>query len=191
MQRLILASASPRRKELLTNLHLPFEISSSNVDESFSPSLSPADAVVELASRKAKFVAEKNGDAYVIGADTIVVFEGDILGKPQDEEEAVSMLSRLSGSTHEVYTGVSIISPEKEISFYEKTLVTFWELTQEEISLYIKSGEPYDKAGSYGIQGFGSYLVKSVNGDYFTVVGLPVSRTARELQKLGYKFPSV
>ena len=191
MQRLILASASPRRKELLTNLHLPFEISSSNVDESFSPSLSPEDAVVELASRKAKFVAEKNGDAYVIGADTIVVFEGDILGKPQDEEEAVSMLSRLSGGTHEVYTGVSIISPEKEISFYEKTLVTFWELTQEEISLYIKSGESYDKAGSYGIQGFGSYLVKSVNGDYFTVVGLPVSRTARELQKLGYKFPSV
>lgn len=189
MQRLILASSSPRRKELLENLHLHFEISSSNVDESFSPELTPEEAVMELASRKASFIAEKERDAFVIGSDTVVVHDGEILGKPTDEAEALSMVKKLSGKTHSVYTGVSIIAPETEIQFYEKTDVTFWELSQEEMDAYIRSGEPFDKAGGYGIQGFGSFLVREITGDYFSVVGLPVSRTVRELRKIGYVLP--
>lgn len=189
MQRLILASSSPRRKELLENLHLQFEISSSNVDESFAPELTPAEAVMQLASRKASFIAEKERDAFVIGSDTVVVFNGEILGKPQDAEEALSMLKKLSGNTHSVFTGVSIIAPEREIQFYEKTDVVFWELSQEEMDAYIKSGEPFDKAGGYGIQGFGSFLVREIKGDYFAVVGLPVSRTVRELRNAGFVLP--
>ncbi|MBY0099125.1 Maf family protein [Mesobacillus maritimus] len=189
MQRLILASSSPRRKELLENLHLTFEISSSNVDESFSPELTPEEAVKELASRKASFVAEKEPDAFVIGSDTVVVHEGDILGKPSDREEALFMLKKLSGQTHSVFTGVCIISPEREIQFYEKTDVVFWELSQEEMDAYISSGEPFDKAGGYGIQGFGSFLVREIKGDYFSVVGLPVARTVRELRRAGYVLP--
>ncbi|KKK33061.1 septum formation protein Maf [Mesobacillus campisalis] len=189
MQQLILASSSPRRKELLENLHLQFEISSSNVDESFSPDLSPSEAVMELAARKARFVAEKHQDAFVIGSDTVVVLDGDILGKPESSEEAYEMLNRLSGKTHSVYTGVAIIAPDSEKLFYEKTDVTFWELSHEEIQTYIQSGEPFDKAGGYGIQRFGSFLVQKISGDYFTVVGLPVSRTVRELKNIGYVLP--
>lgn len=189
MQRLILASSSPRRKELLENLRLKFEISSSDADESFSEELSPAEAVMELASRKSATVAANNPDCFVIGSDTVVVHEGAILGKPAGGQEAFEILKKLSGNTHSVYTGVSIISPEKEIRFYEKTDVTFWELSDEEIDTYIKSGEPFDKAGGYGIQGFGSMLVKEINGDYYTVMGLPVSRLIRELRKIGYILP--
>ncbi|MGM0900237.1 MAG: Maf family protein [Bacillota bacterium] len=189
MQRLILASSSPRRRELLENLHLTFEISSSNVDESFSPDLTPEEAVKELASRKASFVAEKEPNAFVIGSDTVVVHNGDILGKPNDREEALYMLKKLSGQTHSVFTGVSIISPEREIQFYEKTDVVFWELSHEEMDAYISSGEPFDKAGGYGIQGFGSFLVREIKGDYFSVVGLPVARTVRELRHAGYVLP--
>lgn len=189
MQRLILASSSPRRKELLENLHLTFEISSSNVDESFSPDLTPEEAVKILASRKARFVADKEPDAFVIGSDTVVVHGGEILGKPDDQQEALAMLKKLSGKTHSVYTGVSIISPEQEILFFEKTDVVFWELSQEEMDAYISSGEPFDKAGGYGIQGFGSILVREIKGDYFSVVGLPVSRTVRELRHAGYVLP--
>ncbi|TCN24556.1 Maf family protein [Mesobacillus foraminis] len=190
MQRLILASSSPRRKELLENLHLTFEISSSNVDESFDADLSPKQAVMELAARKARFVSNRHQDAFVIGSDTVVVLGGEILGKPASKEEAFHMLKGLSGETHSVYTGVSIISStNKEIQFYEKTDVTFWELSLEEIETYIRSGEPFDKAGGYGIQGFGSFLVREIKGDYYTVVGLPVSRTIRELQKAGFILP--
>ncbi|MBM4762439.1 Maf family protein [Bacillus sp. B15-48] len=189
MQRLILASSSPRRKELLENLHLNFEISSSNVDESFDPKLTPPEIVMELAARKARFIAEKQPNAYVIGSDTVVELNGKILGKPQDHHDAYSMLAELSGKTHSVFTGVSIFSPTKETQFYEKTDVTFWELSHEEIEFYIQSGEPFDKAGSYGIQQLGSYFVREIKGDYFAVVGLPVARTVRELKKSGYLFP--
>lgn len=189
MQRLILASSSPRRKELLENLRLKFEISSSDADESFSESLSPAEVVMELASRKSGTVAQDYPDCFVIGSDTVVVHDGAILGKPESGQEALQMLKKLSGNTHSVYTGVSIISPEKETRFYEKTDVTFWDLSDEEIDTYIKSGEPFDKAGSYGIQGFGSMLVKEISGDYYTVVGLPVSKLIRELRKIGYNLP--
>lgn len=189
MQRLILASSSPRRKELLENLHLAFEISSSDADESFGEELSPSEAVMELAARKSSAVSAKFPDSFIIGADTVVVHEGLILGKPGNRQEASEMLRILSGNIHTVYTGVSIVTPEKEARFYEKTDVTFWELSDEEIDTYIKSGEPFDKAGGYGIQGFGSMLVKQINGDYYTVVGLPVSRLVRELRKIGFILP--
>jgi septum formation protein len=189
MQNLILASSSPRRKELLENLRLTFAISSSDVDESFDPELSPEEIVMELAERKARAVFKQNSDAFVIGSDTIVVANNRILGKPADEAEAVRMLKTLSGSQHEVYTGVCIVSPTSSAKFYEKTEVWFWELTDDEIRSYVQSGEPLDKAGAYGIQQLGSMLVKKINGDYFAVVGLPVARTIRELQRLGYQLP--
>ncbi|EIJ79040.1 Maf-like protein [Bacillus methanolicus PB1] len=189
MQRLILASSSPRRKELLENLHLTFEISKSEVDETFDPGMKPEEIVMELAFRKASFVAEKNPSSFIIGSDTIVVVDGKVLGKPHTKEEAFGMLKLLSGRTHSVFTGVAIVSPEKNATFFEKTDVTFWELTDEEIKAYISTGEPFDKAGAYGIQGFGSILVKQISGDYFSVVGLPVSKTVRELRKAGYSLP--
>ena len=189
MQNLILASSSPRRKELLENLRLTFEISSSDADESFSEDMSPAEVVMELASRKSGAISAKFPDSFIIGSDTVVVHDGTILGKPASGQEAFEILRKLSGNTHSVYTGVSIISPEKEAIFYEKTDVTFWELSDEDIDTYIKSGEPFDKAGGYGIQGFGSMLVKQINGDYYTVVGLPVSRLIRELREIGFILP--
>jgi septum formation protein len=189
MQNLILASSSPRRKELLENLHLTFTISSSEVDESFDPNLTPKEVVMELANRKAQTVFKDNENAFVIGSDTIVVLNNQILGKPADEAEAVSMLKRLSGQQHEVFTGVAIVSSIGTTTFYERTEVWFWELTDDMIRAYVKSGEPLDKAGAYGIQQFGSMLVKKINGDYFAVVGLPVSRTLRELKKAGYQLP--
>lgn len=189
MQTLILASSSPRRKELLQNLNLTFKISSSEVDESFDPGLSPSEVVMELAQRKAQAVFQAHSAAYVIGSDTIVVIHGRILGKPENEAEAVRMLKMLSGNQHDVYTGVSILSPHGTARFYEKTEVLFWELTDDEIISYVQSGEPLDKAGAYGIQELGSMLVKKISGDYFAVVGLPVSRTIRELKKLGYQLP--
>jgi septum formation protein len=189
MQNLILASSSPRRKELLENLHLTFEVSSSDVDESFDPKLTPGEIVMELSMRKAKAVSENYQDSFVIGADTIVVLDDTVLGKPVDKEEAFKMLKALSGKTHAVYSGVSIIYHAKETKFYVKTNVVFWELSDGEIHAYIDTGEPFDKAGAYGIQGFGSMLVKEISGDYFSVVGLPISRTVRELRNLGFAIP--
>ena len=189
MKTLILASSSPRRKELLENLQIPFEVLSSNVDESYNPELTPEEIVKELALRKAKNVAEKRPSDYVIGSDTVVVSDGKVLGKPENQEHAVQMLKSLSGRTHSVYTGVSIFTPNEHIEFYEKTDVMFWELTDDEINGYVATGEPFDKAGAYGIQGFGSMLVKKINGDYFSVVGLPLSKTVRALKKLGFKTP--
>lgn len=189
MQNLILASSSPRRKQLLENLHLSFHVESSEVDETFDPALSPDEIVMELANRKAKAVFEGSPASFVIGADTIVVADGLVLGKPKDGQEAFDMLKKLSGKQHDVYTGVSIVSSHYSNQFFEKTKVFFWELTDEEIEAYVQTGEPLDKAGAYGIQDLGSVLVKKIIGDYFTVVGLPVSRTIRELKKAGYIMP--
>lgn len=186
MQTLILASSSPRRKELLENLHLSFQTVNSEADEQYPEQWTPAQIVTELSLRKAKSVAQKYPHAFVIGSDTIVALDHLVLGKPQSREEAFQMLKSLSGKTHSVYTGVAIVAPEKETTFYEKTDVVFWELSDDEINWYIDTGEPFDKAGAYGIQGFGSLLVKKIDGDYFSVVGLPVARTVRELIKAGY-----
>lgn len=186
MQNLILASSSPRRKELLENLQLTFQTISSDVDENYNPTWSPQEIVMELAHRKAESVSKEHKDSFVIGSDTVVVRDHTILGKPENREEAFSMLKSLSGRSHSVYTGVAIVSESNVCKFFEKTDVEFWELTDDEINDYLDTGEPFDKAGAYGIQGFGSLLVKKISGDYFSVVGLPVARTIRELKKAGY-----
>ncbi|MFJ7679133.1 Maf family protein [Peribacillus sp. NPDC097198] len=184
MHSLILASSSPRRKELLQFLQIPFESMNSNVDESIDENMQAEDAVQELAVRKAEAIATRYPDSWVIGSDTVVVLDGQILGKPANRADGKRMLEMLSGRTHEVYTGVAILYGERSSIFAEKTEVTFWELSEPEIERYLDSGEPFDKAGSYGIQGLGSLLVKQINGDYFSVVGLPVSRLARELKMM-------
>jgi septum formation protein len=186
LSNLILASGSPRRKELLQQIHLSFSIEISNADESFSQGQTPDDVVMELARRKAVSIAAKHPGSFVIGSDTVVVYNGEILGKPSDPEHAKEMLRMLSGRTHSVYTGVSIVKDQSEKMFYKKTEVTFWELTEEEIDMYAASGEPLDKAGGYGIQGLGAFLVKEIQGDYFSVVGLPISQVYRSLKEMGY-----
>ncbi|WP_223702925.1 Maf family protein [Sutcliffiella deserti] len=182
MKPLILASGSPRRKELLHQVKLSFEVKVSSVEETFDPLQVPEEIAMNLALQKAQDVAKSCKDAVVIGADTIVVYDGHVLGKPENTEEAKHMLRMLSGNTHDVISGVAIISDNRQVTFYEKTAVTFWSLTDEEIDYYIQSGEPMDKAGSYGIQEVGALFVKEIKGDYFSVVGLPLSRTVRELK---------
>ncbi|NMH69871.1 septum formation inhibitor Maf [Bacillus sp. RO3] len=186
MSNLILASQSPRRKDLLQQIQLSFSVISSTVDETFSSDLLPHEVVMYLAQKKAKEIASQHPSHFVIGSDTVVTKDGQILGKPESEQEAKDMLMMLSGSTHSVYTGVAIIRGDEEKLFYEKTDVTFWELTPQEIDGYIASGEPFDKAGSYGIQGIGAKFVKEIKGDYYSVVGLPISRVNRVLIEMGY-----
>ncbi|MGG3524756.1 septum formation inhibitor Maf [Bacillus pseudomycoides] len=183
MKKLILASGSPRRKELLELAGVPFEIVVSEIEETIGAYSSPADIVMSLALQKASAVVENHEDSVVLGADTIVTYESRILGKPKDEAEAKEILQLLSGKTHEVYTGIALISKEKTVTFYERTEVTFWELTEEEVDAYIATKEPLDKAGSYGIQGKGSIFVQHIQGDYYSVVGLPIARLVRELKQ--------
>ncbi|KAF6510202.1 Maf family protein [Geobacillus sp. FSL K6-0789] len=185
--RFVLASRSPRRRQILELAGWPFDVQESHADETIPPGTPPDEAVQLLARRKVEAVMSSFPDAYVLGADTIVVCDGRLLGKPRTEEEAFAMLRLLSGRTHDVWTGVAIALPHGVItSFAEKTAVTFWELDDEEIAAYIATGEPMDKAGAYGIQGRAALFVKRIEGDYLTVVGLPLSRTVRELRRLGW-----
>ncbi len=185
MKRFICASASPRRREILSSCGYDFEVIPSDADESIEGSLTPAETVTELSKRKALSVSEKHPDAVVFGCDTIVVLGGTILGKPRDEADAKNMLRLLSGKTHAVLTGVTITDGTKTVTFYENSEVTFYDLSDETIASYVASREPMDKAGSYGIQGLGCILVKGISGDYFSIVGLPIARTARVLREFG------
>lgn len=180
---LILASKSPRRKELLSFITEDFAIKVSDADETLRPGMSPEEAVEYLSEIKGTAVARENNRDTVISSDTIVVLDNMILGKPHSREEAYSMLTALSGRTHEVYTGVCIIAPDKKISFACRTEVTFYPLTDEEIEKYIETGEPFDKAGAYGIQGKGALLIEGIKGDYYNVMGLPVARLQRALKE--------
>lgn len=188
---LILASTSPRRQQLVGLLGLPFEILAKPVNEEVEPGLSPEQVVCELALRKARAVLEevkeKRRGAIIIGADTIVVLEGRILGKPKDEEEAFQMLSALQGRTHQVYSGVACLdsATEKKVVDFCLTEVTIKPLTEEKIKRYIETKEPLDKAGGYGIQGYGALIVERINGDYFNVVGLPLSLLSEMLVHFG------
>ena len=185
MTKIILASASPRRQELLKQIGLTFEVVTSSVEEKITPGISPAEVVKELSFLKARDIADQIDEpAIIIGADTIVVFEDKILGKPKDQEEALYMLNTLSGKEHQVFTGLSVIDNKgnKVVSGYECTKVTFRQLNNYEITQYIKTGEPMDKAGSYGIQNIGSLFVSKIDGDYFNVVGLPVAKLALVLR---------
>ena len=185
MKRFILASASPRRKEILENAGFEFDIIVSDVDENITEDLSPSETVEELAKRKALAVWEENKDAVVFGCDTVVAIDGKILGKPIDDEEAFAMISSLSGKVHTVSTGVCICSADKISVFSNNTEVEFYPLSDETIRSYIATGEGKDKAGSYGIQGLGSVLIKEIKGDYFSVMGLPVAESSRVLADFG------
>lgn len=179
---IILASASPRRQELMKTAGIDFKICVAVGEEHLDPALCPADAAMAVAGQKAQEVAKKYPHDCVVGADTIVVLDKLILGKPKDKAEAVAMLGMLSGKTHTVYTGVCVIKDGKENCFAEATKVEFYPLTAEEIAAYVESGEPMDKAGAYGIQGLGCLLVKRIEGDFFNVMGFPVSRVVRAIR---------
>lgn len=184
---LVLASSSPRRRELLHTLGIPFIVQTSDVDETTAPGLSPREVVEELAVRKAQVVASTLTEGVVLGSDTIVVLEGQILGKPADEADAFHMLSMLQGREHTVYSGVALIdvaSGRVEVS-HSHTQVRIRPLSQTEIESYIATHEPMDKAGSYAIQGIGATIVEGITGDYFTVVGLPLCLTANMLSRFG------
>ncbi|MGG3886518.1 Maf family protein [Brevibacillus panacihumi] len=184
---LILASSSPRRKELLQTLGLSFSIQSSDVDETTDPGMQPQEIVEELALRKARKVASGLTEGVVLGSDTIVVLNGEILGKPVDDEDAYRMLHALQGCEHTVYSGIALIDAESGQSevTHSRTQVRIRPLAPDEIRAYIATREPMDKAGSYAIQGIGATLVEGIEGDYFTVVGLPLRLTASMLSRFG------
>ena len=181
--KLILASKSPRRKELLELMGYEFIVYASDIDEQIDPNDSPYEVAMQISLNKAQPILNRFKDSIIIGADTIVYCDGQYLEKPKNAEDAQRMLNLLSGKTHQVITGVTILSNCSEESFYSATDVTFYELTSEEIKNYINSGEPYDKAGGYGIQGAAAKFVKHINGDFFTVVGLPVAQLYQRLKK--------
>lgn len=192
-KKVILASASPRRKELLNQIGVDFDIVVSKVEEHVTTHI-PMQVVEELSSQKARAVYESlteemKATSLVLGADTIVACAGQIMGKPKSEEDAVNMLMTLQGKAHQVYTGVTFVYEEdkqiKTYSFHEATDVIFYEMSPEEIKEYVATKDPMDKAGAYGIQGFCARHIKGISGDYNNVVGLPVGRVYQELRKLG------
>ncbi|MBQ8001665.1 MAG: septum formation inhibitor Maf [Ruminococcus sp.] len=187
MKRLILASASPRRRELIRLISDNVLCVPSGEEESLPDGISASDTAAYLACLKAQSVAKQYSDDFVVGSDTVVILDDKILSKPKDEEDAYLKLKTLSGKVHKVITGCAVIKGEQVHTFYEETAVEFYPLTDEEIYRYIATKEPMDKAGAYGIQGFGSLFVKGIVGDYFNVVGLPVARLMRELKMLGYE----
>lgn len=187
MKKIILASRSPRRKELMKVLGIPFEVIPSSYEESSELRGDPIELVVFLSFQKAQDVASKYEDTLVIGVDTIVVLNDQILGKPSSKGGAREMLSRLSGKKHSVFTAFTIIDTfsRKVTSRVVESQVKFKQLSQKEIDTYIETGEPFDKAGGYGVQGIGSILIEKIDGDYFNVVGLPLVTLADELRKFG------
>ena len=180
---LILASASPRRREIMKLAGYSFTVINPNANEYVPEGLNASQTAEHLSRIKAnaaiKLTDKKDT---IICADTIVVLDEKVLGKPKDRDDAFYMLKTLSGKTHTVYTGVTVVNNSNLITFSEKTLVTFYDLSHDEINSYIDTNEPFDKAGAYGIQGYGSVLVKEIHGDYFNVMGLPIARLSRVLK---------
>ena len=186
--RVILASQSPRRRELLTLVGIAHEVQPADIDEAYWPGEEPAAHAERLAREKAAVVARTAPDAIVIGSDTIVVVDGDVLGKPLDEAHAAEMLTRLSGRSHTVMTAVAVQWRGDERSAVEVAGVTFHSLSASDISAYIATREPMDKAGAYGIQGFGATNVARVDGDYFAVMGLPLQLVVRMMASMGIRY---
>ncbi len=182
---LILASQSPRRKQLLELLDISFDIVPSTIEEVIDTSKNDEDIAMDLALQKALDVAKDYPDHQVLGCDTIVVKDHHILGKPKDDNDARKMLRLLSGTVHQVITGCAMVKGEEVITFYESTDVYFKDLTDDEIETYIKTEEPFDKAGAYGIQGYGARYIEKIDGDYYTVMGLPVHQLYMKLEKNG------
>ena len=184
---IILASKSPRRRALLEQMGVrDFRIVTPDIDEHMDRGLPPAELVRQISLEKAQAVAaQADPNAVIIAADTVVALDGVVLGKPADKEEAFRMLSLLSGNRHQVYTGLTVLRGEQVFSQWEETAVTFRSLTAEEIEAYIATGEPMDKAGAYGIQGYGALFIEGISGDYYNVMGLPVCRLGQILGQLG------
>ncbi len=190
---LILASGSPRRRELLTRLGLAYSVRKADIDESMDPSRGAEAEVARISRAKAEAVRSTlPEDALILAADTVVCLDDAILGKPKSPEEAAAMLTSLSGRSHLVRTGVSLLQGSRCLTEVETTEVFFRDLSPEEIAAYVASGEPMDKAGAYGIQGLASVFVSSIRGDYFNVMGLPLCRLSRMLAQFGVSlFPHV
>ena len=189
MKTIILASASPGRKELLKKTGLKFKVEPSNYEENISPELEPHELAKSLSLEKAKLVAKNHKNALIIAADTFIVLEDKILGKPRTETEAKKMLETISGRQHSVITGFAIMDTEdhKVLSESVETKVYIRKLTSNEIAAYVKSKEPLDKAGAYAIQGLGSVIVEKIEGDYFNVIGLPLSALTESLKEFGVR----
>lgn len=187
MRPIILASASPRRQELLANLGLKFEVKVSEVDETLDENMPAAQQVEKLAERKASVVAAQSTKGLVIGADTLVVLGGKPLGKPADREEAVQMLKSLQGRSHDVFTGLAVIDAAtgQSVVTHQATAVRFKPLSSEQIQRYVDTDEPMDKAGAYAVQGKASIFIDSIRGCYFNVVGLPIAKLADALRMFG------
>lgn len=185
--RVILASASPRRRELLTLIGMPHEVRPADIDEMYLAGEAPREHALRLAREKATRIPDTN--AVVIGSDTIVVVDGDVLGKPSSEADATRMLRRLSGRSHMVVTAVAVAWRGRVAADAESVEVTFHPLTDEQIRGYIATREPMDKAGAYGIQGYGATIVARVSGDYFAVMGLPLQRMVLLMRELGLNYP--
>lgn len=183
MEKMILASGSPRRRELLAQMGIDFDVIVSDADEIITKE-NPGEIVEELSRCKAEAVAAKYPGRFVLGADTVVALDGQILGKPKDSKDAVRMLKELQGRTHQVFTGVTLIRQGEIYSFHEKTDVEVYPMTETEIRKYVDSGDPLDKAGAYGIQGNFAIHIKGILGDYYNVMGLPVGRLYQELKNL-------
>ena len=183
--KLILASASPRREQLLKQIGLEFEVMPSDFDESRLCMNNPTESVQQAALEKARAVARKLVEGIVIGADTIVVYAGEVMGKPKDQSDAIQILKRLSGKKHEVITGVALVNARNNLEYVwsEKTSVWFRQLSDIEIKKYVESGQPMDKAGAYGIQGRAAAFVKRIEGCYFNVVGLPLASLVENLKR--------
>ena len=184
--RLILASGSPRRKEILSYLNIPFEVIVSSFEEKIDENKSLEEEIKRLSIGKATTVFKGNKDAIVIGADTIVTINSKVLGKPKDKEDAYQMLKLLSGNKHTVITGVTIISKEKADTFASLSDVYFNRLTDEEIKGYIATNEPMDKAGAYAIQGVGSKFINKIDGDYYAIMGLPINEIYKRLKAFNF-----
>jgi len=186
--RVILASQSPRRRELLTLVGIPHDVLPADIDETVWPGEEPVPHCERLARSKAETLAAVHPEALVIGSDTIVVVDGDILGKPRDRDEAIAMVTRLSGRSHIVHTAVAVAHNGVVRSGVESVGVTFRDLSPDIIAAYVDTGEPMDKAGAYGIQGYGATIVERVDGDYFAVMGLPLGRLVGLVRGLGYRY---
>lgn len=184
---IILASSSPRRRNLLENLGVKFTVVVANIDESSKVSESPRALVKRLSNDKAMHVAEKHPESFIIAADTVVVVQDVILGKPKDSLENQAFIEKLSGQTHEVYTGYTLIFGKQKVTSSLQSYVTFRNLAKDEIAWYISTGEGLDKAGGYAIQDFGASLVKEIAGCYFNIVGLSLAHVIEEAKKLGVR----
>ena len=186
--RVILASASPRRRDLLTMIGIAHEVIPADVDETYRAGEVPREHAERLAREKASALAARAPEAVIIAADTIVVVDGDVLGKPQDADEAVRMLRRLAGRAHTVFTAVAVARGAKLLSGVEEVGVTFRPLDDATITSYVATREPMDKAGAYGIQGYGAAIVERIDGDYFAVMGLAIGRMLALLRELGFRY---